>query len=553
MSHVYGKSTAINGVFIARAYEDLLTSRSNSYVTLGRVSPWDDSQPEEVPLVVDTIETQADAFRHMAIMKKIASSDVNLVVPDNYWVSGTIYDQFNSEDDMYSHDESTLITGYIDYTADSNTISNNIYSTTVFTNELVNGDIIEFDGVSEDEIKVRRQVIDVLDDGNVTINTSVDVDYTNVSIYKIENSYPRYAKAFYVRNSYDQVFICIFNNGGAASTVEPVLRPEYFSFNKLVADSADGYIWRYLYTIPSGLKEKFYYTDREGVRWIPVVTDNIVALTTVDGAVELIKVVDGGSGYNANNPNSSADIITITGDGTGAVYTANVIIDTSINESTIQGVLTANAGISYSYADVTANTAEGGSGAEFKALISPPGGFGADPANDLGAKYLAISVEFLDDVSGLFPATSAAGSVKFRQIGVLSNPQYANGTYINTSVFSPAFNVSIPSISITGVGNFVGYTFVHNNGTWDVISYDQATSTLLLNNPKGELVSTDADNDEFEIQTPFTGTVKVVSSVNEIIYDPLIARSGEMLYLENFDPVTRENDQVEQIKIILKF
>jgi len=552
MSHVYGKSTALNGVFIARAYEQLLTSTSNSYVTLGKVSPWDDGQPEEVPYVSDSIESQAEAFRNMAIMKKIAAADVNLVVPDSYWVANTTYDQFNSEDDMYEHDAITSITGTIDYSASSNLISSN--TTTLFTSELSTGDIIEFEGISETEIKVRRQVIDVLDDGNVTINTSVDVDYTNVSIYKVENTYPRYAKNFYVRNSYDQVFICIFNNGDSPSTIEPVLRPEYFSFNKLISDSEDEYVWRYLYTVPTGLKEKFYYTDREGVRWIPVITDNIVSLTTIDGAVELIKVINGGQGYNANNPNSSADIITITGDGENAIYTANVVIDTSINESTIQSVLTANAGVGYSFAEVEANNTNGGTGASFKSLIGPAGGFGADPANDLGAKYLAISTEFLDDVEGLFPSVSTAGSVKFRQITVLSDPKYANGTYIDTSVYSPAFNVSTTPLSVTGTGNYVGYTFSHNEGTWDIISYDLSTSTFLLNNARGTLISTDAGGvDSFSILTPFTETVRGTASINEVVYDPKIVRSGEVLYIENFDPVTRENDQVEQIKIILKF
>jgi len=554
MSHVYGKSTALNGVFIARAYEQLLTSTSNSYVTLGKVSPWDDSQPEEVPLVTDTIEEQAEAFRNMAIMKKITSADVNLVVPDNYWLANTVYDQFNSEDEMYSHDTITLITGNVDYSGNGNLITKNVNSTTFFETELTNGDIIEFEGENEEELKVRRQVIDVLNDGNVTINTSVSTDYTNVSIYKVENAYPRYAKNFYVRNSYDQVFICIFNNGGAESTVEPVLRPEYFSFNKLVSDGADGYIWRYLYTVPTGLKEKFYYTDREGVRWIPVVTDNIVSLSTVDGAIELIKVVDGGSGYNANNPNSSADIIIIDGDGSNAIYTANVVIDTSINESTIAGLLTANAGIGYSYAEVTANTNNGGSGASLKALIGPPGGFGSDPAKDLGAKYLSISVEFLDDVEGLFPSVSTAGSVKFRQIAIVSDPTYANGNFINTSVYSPVFNVSTSPLIVTGTGNYVGYVFSHNNGTWDVVSYDLATSTFLLNNARGTLITTDAESvDSFSILTPFTGEVRATATISSILYDPSIARSGDLLYLENFDPVTREDDQVEQIKIILKF
>jgi hypothetical protein len=521
----YSKSTALNGIVMARAYEDALTSaEGNTYVGLGQVeSSWGK------PVVKESIESFSEAFNNLVVLQKITSSDINLVVPDSLWVTSTAYDQYDSNNEMYLHETVTQVAGTITYTSGSDYI---LGTSTTFNVDFSVGDVIQIDGVGTENSFLRREIVDVIDSGNVRINTTFASSYSEQYAYKVEDVYPSYGKSFYVRNSYDQVFLCIFNNGNSLSTVEPILRPENFSMNKMVQSTTDGYIWRYLYTIPSGLKAKFLFTDNDSNAWMPVTTDAIVAATAVNGAIEHIRILDGGTRYNSNTANQSADIITISGDGTNASYVANVQV--SGDATTIVSLLSANNGSDYSYAEITSSDLTG-NGASFSALISPAGGFGKDPAKDLGAKFLAVSVEFDSTVSGTFPISSTAGTMAFRQVSIIRNPQYANGSYITASAVATSANLEVSVSSTPTIGSRVEQTDGYS-GT--VVAFN--SPYLLLNNTRGTFANTG----------PFSsGVIGNAQSLEA----PEVKRSGDVLYLENITSISRDTNQAEQIKLVFKF
>lgn len=523
----YSKSTALNGVVMARAYEDALTNETgNTYVGLGHVdSTWGK------PAVEESIVSFSDAFNNLVAMKKVTSSDINLVVPDSLWATGTIYSQFDSGEEMYLHETKTQLNGTVNYTSGESFV---VGTSTTFTNDLSAGDIIEISGLGTETDAIRREIVNVIDAANVRINTTIASSYTSNNIYRIDDVYPSYGKDFYVRNSYDQVFLCIFNNGNSASTREPILRPENFSMNKLVETLADGYVWRYLYTIPSGLKAKFLFTDNNGDAWMPVATDDIVSATAVDGAIEHIRVLDGGDGYNSNTAASSLDIISIQGDGTNASYVANVQQSAAIDSTTIVSVLSANNGSGYSYADVSV-TDTTGTGASLEALISPAGGFGKDPAKDLGAKFLAVSVEFDGNVSGNLPISSSAGTLTFRQVSLIYNPQYSNGDFISAGSIALTSNLEV-SLSATPS---IGARAVQTGGySGTVVAFN--SPYLLLNNTRGTFANT----------APFTSGV-IGNAQN--ITESGVKRSGDILFLENITSISRDTNQAEQVKIVFKF
>jgi len=82
-----------------------------------------------------------------------------------------------------------------------------------------------------------------------------------------------------------QVYKCISNNGGAASTVEP-------SGNDLgIISTADGYRWKFMYTIPLSLRSRFLTDD-----FIPVQKSVLNAFYD-DGQIETVTVDSRGSGY----------------------------------------------------------------------------------------------------------------------------------------------------------------------------------------------------------------------------------------------------------------
>lgn len=85
-----------------------------------------------------------------------------------------------------------------------------------------------------------------------------------------------------------RVYKCLYNNNGGESTESPFgtsLTP--------IAFPSDGYIWKYMYTIPSATMTKFATNE-----YIPVVANSAVSSAAISGGIEIIKVIDGGIGYN---------------------------------------------------------------------------------------------------------------------------------------------------------------------------------------------------------------------------------------------------------------
>ena len=104
-------------------------------------------------------------------------------------------------------------------------------------------------------------------------------------------------KPMYVVTTNKDVYKCLSNNSSANSTVEPT--GDYVSSNGNVA-TADGYLWKYMYHIPTSSK----FTSDE---WVPAPTSTneldygVDKIGVVDGELTTIVVTNTGSGYYENN------------------------------------------------------------------------------------------------------------------------------------------------------------------------------------------------------------------------------------------------------------
>ena len=93
---------------------------------------------------------------------------------------------------------------------------------------------------------------------------------------------------FYVLTNNFRVYKCLNNNKGAQSTVEPT------GTDVTPITTSDGYIWKYMYSIPTSLKNRFLTDD-----YMPVqrsVTNSYYS----DGGLNSITIDSGGSGYLGN-------------------------------------------------------------------------------------------------------------------------------------------------------------------------------------------------------------------------------------------------------------
>jgi hypothetical protein len=102
-----------------------------------------------------------------------------------------------------------------------------------------------------------------------------------------------YDADFYVVNSQYQVYKCIYNGtspsdpNGKPSTIEPT------GTSTSIITTADGYRWKYLYTIPVGQVLKFFSND-----YMPVLSDVAVTGDAVGGEIDSVVIQASGTGYN---------------------------------------------------------------------------------------------------------------------------------------------------------------------------------------------------------------------------------------------------------------
>ena len=335
-----------------------------------------------------------------------------------------------------------------------------------------------------------------------------------------------------VMNSNWSVYKCISNNSGLKSNTQPTSVSTTDDFV-----TADGYVWKYMYTISDFERLKFTTAD-----YIPVKTlandDGSaqwqVQNNAISGAIHAIYVTDGGSNYS----NASNIIIEITGDGSDASAVASI----NTISNTVNSISILEKGSGYTKASVYI-TGGGGSGATGRAIISPPGGHGNDPLYELGGSNIIINGKIKGSENGKLPVTN-----DYRQVTLISGPKLQNATDTN---MSNTIFLQTTNIVTAGSGDFLENEKVFQGGSLlvssfkgTVLRWDAGNSTLYLINTEGSPESSKI------ITGANSATARFVTSYE---LPELEAYSGRFLYTDNIQPVTRSEDQAEEYKIVLKF
>jgi hypothetical protein len=323
---------------------------------------------------------------------------------------------------------------------------------------------------------------------------------------------------FYVMTDDYNVYKCMWNANSAASTTKPT------GTSTATFSTADGYIWKYMYTISTARALKFLTND-----YIPVQTlasdDSSdqwdVQAAAVDGSIQVIQVTSGGSGY------SSAPLVTITGDGVGA--TANAII----TANSVTQIVVTNPGSGYTTATVSFNSGA----ATARAIISPKGGHGADAIEELGGKYVILNVRLDGNEANTFSTAN-----EFRQVTLVRDPfEYGTSTRALSSVYRQTFKYTISGLT----GSFsADETVTSGSNTANVIEWDSVGSHLYVTLPV---------NQAFANGAAITGTGGGSGTISAVATPGFAPYSGEILYVENRVPIARATDQIEDVKLIIQF
>ena len=322
---------------------------------------------------------------------------------------------------------------------------------------------------------------------------------------------------FYVITEDYNVYKVLGNAGGTASTTKPT------GVSTTPFTAADGYVWKYMYTVTTAKALKFLTND-----YIPVQTltsddgtdQYDVQQAAIDGGIHVVNVTAGGSAYGA------APAVTITGDGTGA--TAN----STITAGVVTAVTITNPGTGYTRAQVA--FASGAAAAT--AVISPKGGHGSNAVEELGGKYIMLNVRLDGTESNTFSTAN-----EFRQVGIVRDPYlYGTTTRAVASSFRQSFRYQLSSIS----GTFtLDETITSGSNTASVIEFTTPNlfTTLPLNLPFANTASVSG------------GTSAASGTIAAITTPGLQPYSGDIIYVENRVPISRAADQIEDVKLIIQF
>jgi len=246
------------------------------------------------------------------------------------------------------------------------------------------------------------------------------------------------------------------------------------------------------------------------------------------------------------SPNTSSTYIvspkiTITGDGQSATAYCNVA------SGAVNYINPITPGVNYSKATVTisANTSHG-SGATAVAQISPPGGHGSDPVGELGGYNVMLNIQLSGSEGNTFPTSN-----DFRILGLVKDPTLAaNGSVALASTYDQTTQLVLTSVS--DGGRFDADELIAGGtttATARVVSFANTNS----GNTAGVLRVVSA-NAVFAAAETITGnTSGVTATIGSITYGSLTPFSGEVIYIENRPAVQRASDQIEDVKIVVKF
>ena len=489
------------------------TNDTKMYMFIGRSDAWaNDALP---PTPVDSVQaTDYDIYKTMITAKKISQSDVEFVVPRNNWLPNTVYHEFQ--------------------TADTGLYSNNFYVVT-----------------------------------------------DTFNVYK-----------------------CIFNVNNSPSTVKPTSTNVSGIFK-----TADGYLWKYMYTIDTAERLKFVNTNFIPVK--EILEDDGSAQWNVqqaaaNGTIGAIDVSTRGTGYKNNEStfaavtNSSVLTAAASANGTQGLYTgSNIFIKSGLgagqirtinnyNGTTRQMILDSgfsitpntastylispkvtvdgdgsgaqayaevangavsnvtiiSGGVNYSTATVTisANSSHG-TGATAVAYVPPKNGHGSSALYELGGHNVMINSRLApDDLPGF-------SNADFRIVGVLQDPVLqTTGAISNNSTLNMTTRIKINTAS----GTFTEDEFVNGNSS-------SASGRIVLF-ANTNLAGTEGNLYLNEISGSFSNGETLTANQSGVtaITDGIFAKdiqdfSGRVVYVDNVSQIIRAVDQLEDIKLTLRF
>lgn len=288
------------------------------------------------------------------------------------------------------------------------------------------------------------------------------------------------------------------------------------------------------------------------------------------------------------------------------VFLKGETTSTSANGISKVEIIQRGSGYTYATAQVIGNTSGVSNAAVLSIVLGPKGGHGKNSEYELGGKFLGISTTFANNESNTIPTQN-----DYRMVGIIKDPYFANvvlSVTSSTGIFTDNETVTQTTSGATGIvtdstGSTVSVTnvtgifvtsqiitgsssgatanvtsYVINGQTKNFNTFDNrfrytysgGSGTFVQDETAYQLEASVANavyhsNDSnYYYLTNIKGIINTGNtlvgvnsgaSVNLLTRLPpdIVEGSGEVLYIENTDPISRDVNQSETVKLILKF
>jgi hypothetical protein len=342
-------------------------------------------------------------------------------------------------------------------------------------------------------------------------------------------------QTFFVMTDQYNVYKCISNNGGAASTDKPVGQ------SSSIFDGAnDGYRWKFMYEVQQADVLKYVTTD-----WIPVkyllANDGTLQWTVqaaaVDGAMDHIDVTNGGTGYvnvNTGTAQAGSTSTTIklasTASATNDIYNGmTVYISSGTGMGQIKTIIDYVGSTKVATVSTWTTTPDNTSVYEVMPIVAiadaDPEGSGTGAAarcsSVVGGVIKKITMAPVGSGYRMATATLTGGGGSGCTLEPRIGPKGGHGKNAKTELGGAYVMLNVRLTGTEGGDFAVG---------------DDFRKVVLIANPFASGSAATA--------TTYSGA----GASNELDND-----SGEMIYVEYRAPINRASDQTEDVKLVVEF
>ena len=507
---------------------------THMYLFIGKVTAWaDDTAP---PTPTDSVSnTVYNHWRDMIAAKKIGSTDISHVAPRYNWTTGTNYFAYlHSNNSLFDQQFYVMTDDYNVYKCLSNNNTDGASTTKpsgTGTAIVSTGDGYKWKFLYQ--ISAARALKFV----TPSYIPTQRVRKANLAIANTTDSSFQYAVEIAANTSGNgAIEVVHVTSGGSNYRFETGSLATFTETTTTAKISGTGLSDDYI------IGSDIYFTSGDQSGKGGTITDFVASTDVVTWAPATSAAPATGDTY------SIGPKVTITGDGHGGNVRA-----TNTASGVLGDIVVVAGGNNYGNAVATVTTTSGvgtqGSGAALVPVIGPRGGHGDDAIEELGGFFVMVNSRLEYGESGNFTTNN-----DFRKIGLVAQPLFANGDVATSSTIDQCVTVTIQSWNSTAYAEDETVTGALSGATGKVVDFKSNTTLRLVDVTTGTGTTTGYDGiaGSFRANEVLAGASASANS-SAVAGGDLKKFSGDVLYVENRSPVTRADDQIEDVKLIIEF